>query len=136
MMQDCWLEDPSSRPTFTALRQQLDVIIEDHSTVSYINFDLTASGTCCNGDSDSDSDDGRLRDSWLSTTDASARGQRDDRTTLDKILAKASSVPHLAFGRPGQCSEFLMDSVSAHSTGHLVPLVEPPSDPRTRLLPQ
>ena len=134
MMQDCWLEDSSSRPTFTALRQQLDVIIEDHSTVSYINFDLTASGTFCNDDSDSD--DGQLGDSWLPTTDASASGQLGDRTTLDKILAKASSVPHLAFGRPGQCSEFLRDSVSAHSSGHLVTLVDPPSNPRTRLLPQ
>ena len=114
MMLDCWQENPCSRPTFTSLRQQLDVIIEDHSTASYIHFDLTVNGTTCGGhDSDSDSDG-----------DENGQGetgnQSVDGSSLSRPVSRTSSVPQLSFGRLGDCSEFSATSTSARSSDYLL----------------
>lgn len=133
-MLDCWQEDPCSRPTFTALHQQLDVIIEDHSTASYINFDLTVNGTTCDSDTDSDSEKKETGDSWMLTTGPCGSGQLDDGGIVAKTVTKASSVPQF-FGRHGECSEFLSASMYAQSSDHLLAPLDSPNSQSSRLLP-
>lgn len=43
IMRSCWNENPTDRPTFTQLRNLLDELIEAHSAVDYMTFNLDES---------------------------------------------------------------------------------------------
>ncbi len=40
MMLECWQRDPTNRPSFTALRTQLEIMMESYCDAEYMTFDL------------------------------------------------------------------------------------------------
>ena len=118
LMQQCWQEQPTLRPSFTDLRNQLDVLLEKNSSAEYLCLDNTY--YCTDSDSD-DCDSVFMFGHATEETDITCMTSLPEGDCAANLNNVDSSSPEMQMRGHSSRSDVDQLRVSICSTEHLLP---------------